>query len=116
MRKLGIFWFCHFLATVAGWYWLAALAQGAADSAVGPGTALIVLNAIMQILCFPVVMAALTFMNDLGSFTAGGFVSFTAAAAVNSAVVAAIVTALFAVRNRLRGGRPDNTPPGHDVR
>jgi hypothetical protein len=94
MRKLGAFWLIHFVATVAGWYLLGALAQGAADSQAGLTLPLVVFNGIIQILCFPFVIAAIWVVPGPGGFSLGSFITFAVLAAVNSAVVVAIVAAV----------------------
>ena len=116
MRKLGVFWICHFLATVAGWYLLSALAQGAADSAAGATTPLIIFNAIMQILCFPVVLVALSVTSAFGGYSPGAFIAFMAVAAANSAVVAAMVATVVLIVRRLKSNPARDAPPEHDAR
>jgi ABC-type amino acid transport system permease subunit len=113
MRRLGAFWLCHCLATVAGWYLLSALAQGAVDTATSTPFPLVIFNAIMQILCFPLVLVVLSFATDLGSYSPGSFLAFVAVAAVNSAVVTAIVAAAlraFVVHKSAPGQTHSNKP------
>jgi len=94
MRKLSIIWFCHFAATVAGWYLLSALAQGAVDSRVGVTFPIVVFNAIIEILCFPLLfLATRVFPSQLGGFSLSELLVFAALAALNSAVVVACISA-----------------------
>ena len=105
-RKLGWLWATHFIATVAGWYALSALAQGVVDSAAPPGFLLNALNGIIQILMFPLVTVAVSFVPLIGGFRIGSFLAFTAVAALNSAVVVAIVVTTVAATSRaLRAAR-----------
>ena len=113
MRRLSIFWFCHFLATVAGWYALGALAQGAVDAAVSAPLPLVVFNAIMQILCFPLVLLALSVASDLGGYSPASFITFVAVAAANSAAVTAMLAAVwraFLVHKTARGQASSDGP------
>lgn len=95
MRRILICWLGHCLATVAGWYFLSAVAQGVVDSGSDPTPALILFNIIIQILCFPLVLAAMWLTSiPLGGFSPGSFAIFALLAAANSALVVAGVAAL----------------------
>ena len=96
MRRIGIFWLGHFAATVAGWYFLSAIAQGAVDSRSGPSVALVVFNGIIEILCFPVVLIAIrVYPSEIGNFSVAGFAWLVPVAALNSTLVAVLFGAVM---------------------
>lgn len=94
MARLAIIWAIHWFCTVGGWYLLGALEQGVAD---GTGVApipLIIFHVIMQILTFPIVFIAV-WLNpmQIGGFRLDSFLLFIALAALNSALVVAVLGA-----------------------
>lgn len=95
MRRVFAFWLLHWLATVAGWYTLSALAQGVVDSAAAASLPLMIFNAVIQLLCFPLLLAAIALLPSLGGFSLLSFVTFAFAAGLNSAVVIALIGALL---------------------
>ena len=96
MLRLGIIWAAHFFATVAGWYLVGALEQGVADGTGVAPLALILLFGIIQILAFPIVVAASwLYPMDIGGFRLDSFLLFVVLAAVNSAAVVAGIVALI---------------------
>lgn len=102
MQRLYTFWLVHWFATVAGWYTLSAFAQGVADSTAATPLPLVVFNLIIQLLCFPVVLAAVRLLPWLGSFGYLSFAAFTLLAALNSALVIAVTTVIVRAVHRRR--------------
>lgn len=101
MHRLYTCWLVHWFATVAGWYTLSAFAQGVADSTAATPLPLVVFNVIMQLLCFPAVLAAVRLLPWLGGFGYLSFAAFTLLAALNSALVITVVAFIVrAVRRR----------------
>jgi hypothetical protein len=101
MRTPILICLVHFLATVGGWYALGGFAQGVVDGATLVPPPLVVLNEIIEILLFPLVTAVLWIFPGTGGYSLGSFVSFAAAALVNSAIFATVVTSVSrAIRRR----------------
>lgn len=106
MRKLSILWGFHLLATVVGWYSLSAFAQGVVDSTADATLPLIIFNAIIVVLSFPVVLYAAQASSGFGGFSLPSLFWFCAVAAVNSALfVAAFAGIRQAVKHLRRNGK-----------
>lgn len=104
MKRPGIFWLVHWIATVTGWYTLSALAQGVADSAAAAPLPLVAFEAVVQVLCMPVVTGALALVPlRIGGFDPASFAAFTLLAALNSAVVAAVIALALRALRRVPG-------------
>jgi hypothetical protein len=102
MRTFLIIWLIHFLATVSGWYALGSVAQGVVDGTAIVPPPLVVFNEILEILLFPLVTVVLWLVPGTGGYSLQTFVSFVGAAAVNSAIVVAALTALLRrIRRRM---------------
>jgi hypothetical protein len=77
----------HWAATLAGAYFVGAAAQGAAD---GLGTApawLVVVDAIVTVLLFPLVLLAVSVAPEIRVFSLPALAAFASAAALNSTLV-----------------------------
>ena len=104
MRRFSIIWLLHWFFTVGGWYLVSALAQGVADGSGVAPPALVVMNAFIQLLAFPLVISAVwIWPMQIGGFSLGSFALFTLIAAVNSALV---VAALFRLLRRYPSEAP----------
>ena len=96
-RTIGMIWLAHCLFTTGGYYFVSAMAQGVADGGAEAPLTLIVVNALVEILSFPILtVATIVFPMSIGGWNLSTFVPFLALAAVNSAVWAAAIGALFA--------------------
>ena len=92
MKRLTIFWCIHFTATVVGWYVVSALAQGVADGTGIAPSPLVIAHEVVTILALPLVGFARQYMQGIGEFSLTSFIAFTAIAAVNSALVVAVIS------------------------
>lgn len=105
LARLGIISAIHWFCTVGGWYLLGALEQGVADGTGVAPVPLIILHIIMQILTFPIVFIAV-WLNpmQIGGFRLDSFFLFVVLAALNSALVVAVLGALLRALSRRNPG------------
>ena len=102
MRRLAIIWLLHWIITVGGWYLVGALEQGVADSTGAAPPVLVLMYVFMQLLAFPVVIAAMWIApGQIGGFWLESFLLFALLAAINSALIVSVASWLIrALRRR----------------